>query len=225
MSRPVLVLCAHGTANLQGQQVVSTLHAMVRDARPDLQVELAYVDVQSPSVVDVVAKWAPVAPEVVVVPVLLATGYHVQVDIADAVAPFENARSAAPLGPDPVLSEILAERIEAVGLKPDDVLVVAAAGSSRPDARFAPEQAARELAQRLGCAVTVGFGASAEPNVPKAVRAASAANSRVVIAAYLLAPGYFHDQLHQAGADVVTAPLGADPRLAELIVRRFEESR
>lgn len=225
MSRPVLILCAHGTANPQGQQVVSTLHVMVRDARPDLQVELAYVDVQRPSVVDVVAEWAPVAPEVVVVPVLLATGYHVQVDIADAVAPFENARSAAPLGPDPVLSEILAERIDAGGLKPDDAVVVAAAGSSRPDARYAPEQAARELADRLGREVTVGFGASAEPNVPKAVRAASAANSRVVIAAYLLAPGYFHDQLHQAGADVVTAPLGADPRLVELIVRRFEESR
>lgn len=225
MTRPVLILCAHGTANPQGQQVVSDLHEMVRDARPDLQVERAYVDVQSPSVVDVVAGWAPVAPEVIVVPVLLATGYHVQVDIADAVAPFENARSAAPLGPDPVLSEILQERIEAAGLQPDDALVVAAAGSSRPDARHAPEQAARELADRLSRPVTVGYGASAEPNVPEAVRAARAANPRVVVASYLLAPGYFHDQLQKAGADVVTAPLGPDPRLAALIVRRFEEAR
>lgn len=225
MTRPVLILCAHGTANPQGQQVVSDLHEMVRDARPDLRVERAYVDVQSPSVVDVVAGWAPVAPEVIVVPVLLATGYHVQVDIADAVAPFENARSAAPLGPDAVLSEILQERIEAAGLQPDDALVVAAAGSSRPDARHAPEQAARELADRLSRPVTVGYGASAEPNVPEAVRAARAANPRVVVASYLLAPGYFHDQLHKAGADVVTAPLGPDPRLAALIVRRFEEAR
>ncbi|KYH45483.1 sirohydrochlorin chelatase [Branchiibius sp. NY16-3462-2] len=225
MTRPVLILCAHGTANPQGQQVVSDLHEMVRDARPDLQVERAYVDVQSPSVVDVVARWAPDAPQVVVVPVLLATGYHVQVDIADAVAPLENARSADPLGPDPVLSEILAERIAAAGLQRNDALVVAAAGSSRPDAKYAPQQAARELAERLGRPVTVGYGASAEPNVPEAVRAARDGNPRVVVASYLLAPGYFHDQLQKAGADVVTEPLGPDPRLAALIVRRFEEAR
>lgn len=225
MTSPVLILCAHGTADPAGQQVVSTLHAMVRDARPDLRVELAFVDVQSPSVVDVVAHWAPVSPEVVVVPVLLATGYHVQVDIAGAVAPFHNARSAAPLGPDPVLSDILAEHVEQAGVAPEDVLVVAAAGSSRPEAREAPEKAARDLARRLGRAVTVGYGASAQPTVPEAVRRARPAAGRVVLASYLLAPGHFHDKLHDAGADLVTAPLGPDPRLAQLIVRRFEDAR
>lgn len=225
MTRPVLILCAHGTANLQGQQVVSALHELVRDARPEVQVERAFVDVQSPSVVDVVARWAPDAPEVVVVPVLLATGYHVQVDIADAVALFENACSTSPLGPDPVLAEILVERLDTVGLESDDAVVLAAAGSSRPDAKHAPEQAARELAARLGRPVTVGYGASAQPTVPEAVRAARAANPRVVVASYLLAPGHFHDQLHKAGADAVSEPLGPDPRLATLILRRFEEAR
>ena len=225
MTPPVLILCAHGTANPQGQQVFSALYAAVRDLRPDLRVELAFVDVQQPSVVDVVAHWAPVAPEVVVVPVLLATGYHVQVDIAEAVAPFGNTRSTAPLGPDPVLSDILAERVEQAGVAPGDVLVVAAAGSSRPEAREAPEQAARELAQRLRRTVTVGYGASAQPTVPDAVRAARPQAGRVVLASYLLAPGHFHDKLHDAGADLVTDPLGADPRLAQLIVRRFEEAR
>lgn len=225
MSEPVLVLCAHGTANPQGQRVFSTLHGMVREARPDLRVELAFVDVQSPSVVDVVAQWAPVAPEVVVVPVLLATGYHVQVDIAGAVAPFENARSAAPLGPAAVLSDILAERIEQTGLEPGDVVVLAAAGSSRPEARRAPEQTARELAQRLHRPVTVGYGASAEPTVADAVRAARPETGRVILASYLLAPGHFHSKLQEVGADLVTAPLGPDPRLAQLIVRRFEEAR
>lgn len=224
MTGAVLILCAHGTANHQGQQVVSDLHAMVRDARPDLRVELAFVDVQRPSVVDVVACWAPVASRVVVVPVLLATGYHVQVDIAEAVVPFENACSADPLGPDPILAEILAERVQAVGLQPQDALVLAAAGSSRPEARHAPELAASDLTHRFGREVTVAYGASAEPTVPEAVRAAREGHARVVVAAYLLAPGHFHDKLHQAGADVVTQPLGADPRLAQLIERRFEEA-
>lgn len=225
MSRPVLVLCAHGTANSQGQQVLSTLHAMVRDARPDVHVELAFVDVQSPSVVEVVAECAAAAAEVVVVPVLLATGFHVQVDIAEAVAPFDNARSAAPLGPDPVLAQLLLDRLDAAGLAADDVVVLAAAGSSRPEARQAPEQAAADLSTRLGRAVTVGYGASAEPTVPEAVRAARLDHQRVVLASYLLAPGHFHDKLHQAGADVVTDPIGADPRLVELVLRRFEEAR
>ncbi|MDQ2623850.1 MAG: sirohydrochlorin chelatase, partial [Actinomycetota bacterium] len=41
--------------------------------------------------------------------------------------------------------------------------------------------------------------------------------------AYLLAPGYFYDRLREAGADVVTAPLAPDPRLASLVLERYVE--
>ncbi|MEK8227128.1 CbiX/SirB N-terminal domain-containing protein [Oerskovia sp. M15] len=65
--------------------------------------------------------------------------------------------------------------------------------------------------------VTVGFGSMATPTVREAVAAAREAlsddpDSRVVIAAYLLAPGFFHDRLLEAGADLVTDPLA--PTLA-----------
>lgn len=222
MNRPVLVLCAHGTADLAGQQTTAEIARRVGAARPDLQVELTYVDVQEPKVAEVVARAAVIAPTVTVVPLLLATGYHVQVDIAAAVGPHENARSTVPLGPDPTLTEILADRLDHVGLAADDVVVLAAAGSSRAEAREAPEQAARELAQRLDRPVTIGYGASARPSVPDAVRAARGPAGRVVVAAYLLAPGYFHDRLGESGADVVTDPIGADPRLADIVLRRYD---
>jgi hypothetical protein len=45
---------------------------------------------------------------------------------------------------------------------------------------------------------------------------------RVVIASYLLAPGFFHDQLAKAGADVVTEPLLPSPVLADIALDRYD---
>lgn len=225
MTRPVLVLCAHGTANIAGQQTIARLRELVAQGRPELRVELAYVDVQEPKVGDVVARAAADGGSVVVVPVLLASGYHVQVDIASAVAPFPNARSAAPLGPDETLVDILVDRLAAAGVRDGDAIVLAAAGSSRAEAREAPQEVARDLGGRLSRPVTIGYGASAAPTVPEAVRAAAVGGRRVVVAAYLLAPGHFHDRLRASGADVVTEPIGADPRLVPLISRRYRGAR
>jgi hypothetical protein len=45
---------------------------------------------------------------------------------------------------------------------------------------------------------------------------------RVVVAAYLLAPGHFHDKLAGAGADAVTAPLLPDERIAAVLLDRYD---
>ncbi|MGO1315861.1 MAG: sirohydrochlorin chelatase, partial [Cellulomonadaceae bacterium] len=45
---------------------------------------------------------------------------------------------------------------------------------------------------------------------------------RVVVASYLLAPGVFHDRLAGAGADVVSAPLAPDVRLAQVVLARYD---
>ncbi|MDP9427453.1 MAG: sirohydrochlorin chelatase, partial [Actinomycetota bacterium] len=59
--------------------------------------------------------------------------------------------------------------------------------------------------------------------VPDAVAAARAAGARrVVLAAYLLAPGHFHDKLAGAGADAVTAPLLPDERIAAVLLDRYD---
>ena len=68
----------------------------------------------------------------------------------------------------------------------------------------------------------VAYGSGARPSVPDAVAGARAAGaSRVVVASYLLAPGFFHDRLLTAGADVVTAPLAPDDRLVAVVLDRY----
>ena len=78
-----------------------------------------------------------------------------------------------------------------------------------------------------GGPITVGYGAKAAPDVGQAIAAARAADParRVVVASYLLAPGFFHDRLLASGADLVTAPLGADRRVVEVMLDRFDATR
>jgi sirohydrochlorin ferrochelatase len=73
--------------------------------------------------------------------------------------------------------------------------------------------------------VTTGYGSAARPTVPDAVAAARQAGAeRVVVAAYLLAPGHFHDKLAGAGADAVTAPLLPDGRIAAVLLDRYDSA-
>jgi hypothetical protein len=81
---------------------------------------------------------------------------------------------------------------------------------------------AQRLARRLDAPVHVGFAAGAGTRIADAVAAARAtAARRVAIASYLLAPGYFADVLAAAGADIVTAPLAPDVRVAAIIAERY----
>ena len=72
-----------------------------------------------------------------------------------------------------------------------------------------------------GGPVTVAYAAGTQPSVPDAVAAARTAGApTVAVASYLLAEGFFHDRLSDAGADVVTPPLGdADAVLAVVLSR------
>lgn len=220
----VLVGCSHGTDNTDGRAAIRTILADVRRMRPGLDAREAFVDVQIPEVAAVVADAVAGGGTAVVVPLLLSVGFHVRVDIAEAVDR-EGATAAPPLGPDPRLVAMLVDRLEAVGLQPDDTVVLAAAGSTDPAAAIAVEAVAAGLADAIENPVTIGYGAGASPTVPAAVadaRAALAPGGRVVIASYLLAPGFFHDRVLEAGADVVTDPLAPDMRLAAIVLDRFD---
>ncbi|WP_212719027.1 CbiX/SirB N-terminal domain-containing protein [Blastococcus sp. CCUG 61487] len=223
---PVLVACAHGTRNPTGRRLIAELALAARARRPELVTTAAFVDVQPPTVVDVVADLAAESRPAVVVPLLLSGGYHVHVDIAQAVAGSPHAVAARPLGPDPRLAAVLLDRLTEAGADPRDPLtavVVAAAGSSDPRSVADVEETADLLQRSWAGPVTTGYGASAQPPVPDAVAAARRAGAeRVVVAAYLLAPGHFHDKLAAAGADVVTAPLLPDERIAAVLLDRYD---
>jgi sirohydrochlorin ferrochelatase len=226
MDSPVLVACAHGTRNPTGRRLIGELALAARALRPGLRTTAAFVDVQPPTVVDVVRDLAGAGTPAVVVPLLLSGGYHVHVDIAGAVADHPTAVAARPLGPDPRLVAVLTDRLVTAGADPRDratAVVLAAAGSSDPRSVADVEGTAGLLQQDWAGPVTTGYGSAARPTVAEAVSAARRAGAeRVVVAAYLLAPGHFHDKLQGAGADVVTAPLLPDERIAAVLLDRYD---
>jgi sirohydrochlorin ferrochelatase len=218
---PVLVACSHGTADAEGTAAVTRLVDAVRRVA-DVPVVEAYVDVHGPYVGDVVAEHGG---DAVVVPLLLAAGFHVRVDIAEAVAPWPAAVTSPALGPDDRLTDLLDERLRAAGVLPDDAVVLAAAGSS-DDAADASVRAQADLLSAVRRRpVTVAYGAARGPRVGEEVARLRRREPRVAVASYLLATGHFHRRVLAAGADAVTAPLldadDPDPRLVALVLDRY----
>ena len=226
MSGPVLVACSHGTADPAGTAAVSRLVDSVRSAVTVPVVE-AFVDVHGPYVDRVVAEHDGHA---VVVPLLLAAGFHVHVDIARATSAWPNASTSDSLGPDGRLTDILLDRMHASGVRPDDSVVLAAAGSSNDTAEASVRTAARLLEAGWGQPVTIAYGAARSPRVPDEVARlrCDGTGRRVAVVSYLLASGHFHRRLAAAGADVVTQPLltasEPDPRLLDLLLSRYEQA-
>lgn len=222
---PTLIACSHGTSDPAGRAAIASLVADVAALLPDVRVVPAFVDVEEPRVADVVDRWASDGP-VVVVPMLLSTGFHTKVDIARAVEAHPGVAVAAPaLGPHEVLIDVLESRLAEVGFgAPGDAVVLAAAGSTDPAAALDVEAVASQLSGRLGVPVRIGFAAGAGPRIPDVVAEARAAGARRVVAAsYVVAPGFFARVIEAAGADVVTAPLAPDGRLAGVVTARYIE--
>lgn len=223
-SLPVLIACSHGTDNVQGRREIDAVRAGITALRPELDVREAYVDVQVPDLVDVVAS-LPAGRPAVIVPLLLSVGYHVKVDIARAAASRPGTVSALPLGPDPRLARVLQQRLTEAGVDVADAVVLAAAGSSDACAAEDVAEVQAVLAELRTGPVRAGFGSKAVPSVPDAVAVHRAGSGRsVAVASYLLAPGYFHDQLAKAGADVVSAPLLPSPVIAEIALSRYDDA-
>lgn len=225
--QPVLIGCSHGTRSASGRRTIAQLRLAVEALRPGLEVLAAHVDVQKPALDDVVARLSARGRRSVVVPLLLSTGYHVRHDVRRAVAASDGwSRAGAALGPDETILDVVDDRLAAAGAQAQDAVVLAAAGSLNPRAVGDVEEVVAALARRRGVPVVAGFLAAQSPGVPEAVAQVRAehAGARVAVASYLLAPGVFSGRLAEAGADLVADPLGADPRLAGLALRRYDEA-
>jgi sirohydrochlorin ferrochelatase len=86
--------------------------------------------------------------------------------------------------------------------------------------------AAQWRSARGWSAVVPAYASAASPAPGEAVAALLRSGvKRVVVATYLLAPGLFADQVREqslaAGAHAVSAPLGAAPEVADLIIERY----
>ncbi|WP_166845831.1 sirohydrochlorin chelatase [Isoptericola sp. BMS4] len=241
MTPPALLAISHGTDSPTGAGAVATLVDAVahRLAAQEVPVHAGFVDVQTPDVPTCLAglREAPVEATVVV-PLLLSAGYHVHVDLREdvekAVASGQRVTLGDALGPDDRLVDLLERRLAEslpTGLRDDDVVVLAAAGSSDARAVADCETTAQRLSARIGRTVTVGYLANATPRLADVVSDArgKGAAGRVVVATYLLAPGFFADLAANAGGDVTSAPLlvageEAPDELVDVVVDRYRDA-
>ncbi len=216
------LLVAHGTRKQRGVSLIGDLAAQVSDAlaRP---VRVAFVDVLGPTPRELLSE-TPDQPTVLV-PAFLARGYHVSGDIPAHVqaSGHRDVTVSRALGPDPQLIRVLVDRLIESGWRPEDAVLLAAAGTSDPAAMRDLHTTATWLSATIGSRVELAFAATGEPRVADAVAAMRGhhRDRRVVVASYLLSEGLFQDRLRSSGADLVTDPLGTHPGVARLIASRF----
>ena len=211
-----LLAVAHGTADPDGLAEVRQLVSLVRDRRPELPVELAWLERAEPGPADLLAQ---LTGPIVVVPLLLSTGYHVKTDIFAATAGRPRTVVARQLGPDPRLTEVVHQRL--AGRDSSHVLLLAA-GSSDPEARAQLDTVTGQLQQLVGPHRTVVSGMLSRPDELLELPPESD------VANYLLAPGDFNNLLRATAGSLrarsVADPIGAHPLVAELICERYDEA-
>jgi sirohydrochlorin ferrochelatase len=217
---PRLLVVAHGTASADGVALTRSLVAAVGAARPEVSVSLCFLDVAHPRLPEALDD---LREPLVVVPLLLSTGYHVQTDIPAAVSGRPDVAVAGHLGPDPAVVDAVVDRLPA--LRGDETIALVATGSSRPAAADELAAAASQVAARTGRPV------QPVPMTRDVGAALAALPAPVVVATYLLAPGRFLDLLREAagtaGSPVreVADPLGVHPALVQLVWRRYDDAR
>jgi sirohydrochlorin ferrochelatase len=219
---PALVAVAHGSRHPSSVPAIEALLGRIRAVRPGLVVRAAYLEIVEPTVT---AALAATPGPVVVLPLLLATGYHARVDLPALVADRPGAAVADVLGPDPLLATALADRLREAGWRAGDAVVLGVAGSTDPEAAVASTRQAALLGAALGAPVTVGYASASAPAVADAVTAARRTAGRVAVATCLLAPGAFADRMAAAGADLTSAALADHPAVAELVLARYDQAR
>ncbi|SDU20457.1 sirohydrochlorin chelatase [Jiangella alkaliphila] len=217
-----LIAVAHGTRAPEGPVVLAALLDRVRLLLPGVDVRVAYVDVIGPTLSSVLAS-VPDGERAVVVPMFLASGYHVRVDVPSAVAEDGGRAIVTPaLGPDAAVVAAVEARLRSAADALPSAVVLAAAGSSDASALAEVDVAASLLSSAVARPVQPAYVTTASPSVPDAVSSLRAAgHPTVAVASYLLAPGLFQERLSTAGADLVAPPIGPHPLVAQLIADRY----
>jgi sirohydrochlorin ferrochelatase len=227
-----LVLTAHGSKDPRSAVNARAVAYRVAGLRPGLDVRLAFCELNSPRLTDVLSGCAEAA---VVTPLLLADAYHARIDIPAQIAASgvrHRVRQAEVLGEDDRLVSVLRQRVLELGVSPtDDELgvVVVAIGSSNPAANARTATVAAQLAADTRWAGTAtAFATRPDASPAEAVRRLRRRGARqIVIAPWFLAPGLLPDRVrayaHDAGIPMA-APLGAHQLVAATVLDRFDQT-
>jgi sirohydrochlorin ferrochelatase len=220
-----LVLTAHGSRDPRSAVNARAVANWIRWARPGLEVRVAFCDLNTPRLVDVLT------PGAVVTPFLLADAYHARVDIPAQIADCgADVRQADVLGEDDRLIGVMHQRLTETGFStadPELGVVVVAIGSTHAAANERTTQVAGKLIAgtrwvRAATAFATGSGPSPADAVDRLRRNGA---RRIAIAPWFLAPGRLTDRvLEYAAAEGIpmAAPLGAHRLVAETALDRYD---
>ena len=232
-----MLLVAHGSVSAEGTEEAKALGVAVADARPDLAVELGFLELADPPAgVALDALVARGCRRIVVQPMILLAAGHGKSDVP-AVALEARERHpdveivfGSPLGVVPELLEIAAANLAAAGASGLPLLVVAR-GTSDPDANAEAMKAARLLAEWTHTEfVDVGFTGVTWPTVPEALeRMRRLGHERIGLFFWFLATGKLieraREQVATSGLDVVDAGyFGPNPAIVPIIEQRYDEA-
>ena len=205
-----------------------------------------FIELSDPPLRDAVAGLAERGQrQLVAVPLVLSAASHAKGDIPAALArestrhPGLTWKYGRPLGPHPVLLELLAERIAArrpAGEAAQDAVLLVGRGSTDPDANAEVCKTARLLWEGRDYAfVETAFVSLAAPDVAAGLERCRRLGARhITVASYFLFPGILPDrivaQAHQYAAAhpelevTCTDVLGDTGELAGLVAERYHEA-
>ncbi len=245
LSSPLL-LVGHGTVDAGGvaEFVAFTSRLRRRLSAAAVDVDGGFIELSSPTVHEA---WAALAARghrtMAAVPMVLVAAGHAKGDIPAALErevrrdPGTGFVFGRPLGPHPVLQEILVGRIATAGaVSSDTAVLLVGRGSTDPDANAEICKVARLLQEgRPYAFVEPAFVSLALPDVARGLARCRALGARrVVVAPYFLFDGVLPrrvgEQALAFAADhpdvdiVVAGHLGDSDALADLVVERYREA-
>jgi sirohydrochlorin cobaltochelatase len=250
VTRPPLLLAAHGTRDPAGVAAFRALAARVGDmaGRDGTQVAGGFIELSAPPLRDSVSLLTSTAPaRLVAVPLMLSAAGHAKGDIPAALArertrhPGLTWTYGRPLGPHPALLELLAARIAAVSGPDAPAVLLVGRGSTDPDANADVVKTARLLWEGRDYPLAeTAFVSLARPDVAEGLErcrllgAGLSGARRIVVARYFLFPGVLPDRVaEQAAAYAAAHPeldircadvLGDCDEIAALVYERYHEA-
>lgn len=229
MTTPGLVIAGHGTRDDEGAAACRQLVDKVAALLPDVPVRAGFVELVEPSIdVALAGLLAQGTPSAVVVPLMIGTGGHVRVDIPEAIAQGRadavdaDVRYARHLGPDPLLRQVVRDRIATAAgdWDPSDTTVVLVGrGALVADANADHVRLARVLWEEAGYREVVPcFIQVTRPDLAGGLdRAYATGARRIVVMPHFLFPGQLRTWTHRQTRTWCEAHPDAEVRLADVI--------